>query len=352
MTSRQRLLASMRFEKVDRVPVAPFGLGRLDANSSMAKELIEKTDPFIDCGVAGDYFFGADCETESRREGDTVVTIRRTPLGDLRQVYRYTEITSACIEHYLKTPEDAEKFLSIPYVAPPVDASEFHALKKEIGEQGLVLVTVCDAVMLPATLLSPDDFCLWWADHPDLMTELTAIGSKRVNDWTRRLCEAGVDAFRVVGGEYASVQLGPGGLDRLVLEQDRELVDIIHSFGGIVLYHNHGPVMRYLSRFAHIGMDVLDPLEAPPWGDADLRAARAECGERVAFAGNLDDMEILEKLPAQQVRQLALERLEAAGDRGFILGGTSSGTYTEKAARNFIEMVAVAELFASGAHRV
>ena len=53
MTSRQRLLAAMRFEKVDRVPVAPFTLGALDPDSETAAELIRKTDPFITTGRCG-----------------------------------------------------------------------------------------------------------------------------------------------------------------------------------------------------------------------------------------------------------------------------------------------------------
>lgn len=343
MTSRERLLAAMRFEKVDRTPVAPFGLGKLAPDSPMAAELIAKVDPFIQSGVPGDIYYGADCHHEALTEGDVTTVIIKTPLGDLTQRTQVTPITSATIEFPVKTLQDAEKYLSIEYVAPEVDASAFLKRKAEIGEQGLVLAGVPDAVVLPACLLSPEDFCLWWADHPELMTKLTNLFAARVNDWIDRLCKAGVDAFRVIGGEYASVQLGPAGFDALVVEQDRELIDIIHRHGGIAYYHNHGPVMRFLTRFREIGMDALDPMEAPPWGDADLRQARAVCGDRVAFVGNLDDMEVMEKLPFHEIAPMAIERLEAAGHRGFILGGTASGTYTEKAARNFIALVEVAE---------
>jgi len=338
MTSRQRLLAAIRFEKVDRVPVAPFTLGSLPEDSDIAKELIRKTDPFIQAGIPGSPFWGAGAEAAVVEEGDTVTRTWTTPLGPLTQKHRRTEVTSADVEFLLKTPEDAERFLSVNYVPCDVDASAFHARKREIGEEGLVLAPIPDAVLLPATLLSPTDFCLWWLDYPDLLTELNSVASRRINDWARRLCEAGVDAFRIVGGEYASVELGPKGFDALVLEQDRELVHIMHSYGAIVYYHNHGPVMNYLSRFCDIGMDALDPLEAPPWGDADLRQARAACGQNVAFVGNLDDMEIIDKLPADEVIAIARERLDAAGDRGFILGGTASGTYTERGARNFIAL--------------
>ena len=321
------------------MPVAPFGLGHLPKGSDIMAELIARTDPFIEAGVPGSVFFGADCQISTEVNGDTTTITYATPRGELTQKHRSTGVTSACVEFPVKTPEDAERFLSIGYAAPRVDVSGFLARKQEIGEDGLVLCCIPDAVCLPASLLSPGDFCFWWADYPDLMTEITNVGARRVNDWVDRLGKAGVDAFRIVGGEYASVQLGPAGFDALVLRQDMELVRIIHSHDGIAYYHNHGPVMAYASRFAEIGMDALDPLEAPPWGDADLRKARRACGNKVAFVGNLDDMEVIDKLPAASVVAIALERLDAAGDRGFILGGTASGTYTEAAARNFIAIV-------------
>ena len=338
MTSRERLLAAMRFEKTDRVPVASFGLGALADDSEMAKEVIARIDPFIQAAVPGDIHYGTGCPTEAVREGNVRTVIRRTPLGDLTDRMQWTDITSAKIEFPVKTLEDVEKYLSIEYIAPEVDVTPFLKRKAEIGDEGLVLVPIPDAVVLPAELLSPEVFSLWWMDHPDLMVKLTSLFSARMNDWVDRLCKAGVDGFRIVGGEYASVQLGPAGFDALVVEQDKELIDIIHRHGGIAYYHNHGPVMRYMTKFREIGMDALDPLEAPPWGDADLRQARAACGDKVAFVGNLDDMEVLEKLDFEEIRPMALERIEAAGDRGFILGGTASGSWTDKAARNFIAL--------------
>lgn len=328
----------MRFEEVDRIPVAPYGLGHLDPRSEAASELISATDPFIDAGVPGDIYYGTGCACEISSDGATATYVHKTPLGDLTERVQWTDVTSAKIEFPVKSLEDLDKYLSIEYVAPSVDASAFLDRKRQIGEEGLVLTGIPDAVVLPATLLSPELFSLWWADYPDVMLMLTNLFATRVNDWVDRLCKAGADGFRIIGGEYASVQLGPAGFDALVLEQDKELVEIIHRHGAIAYYHNHGPVMRFAGRFAEIGMDALDPLEAPPWGDADLLQARAICGERVAFVGNLDDMEVIEKLAFEEISPMAIERIKAAGPRGFILGGTASGSYTEKGARNFIAL--------------
>jgi hypothetical protein len=89
-------------------------------------------------------------------------------------------------------------------------------------------------------------------------------------------------------------------------------------------------------------MDAADCFEAPPWGDCDLVAAKQALHGRVCMVGNLDDMEVIDKLDTATVVQIARERVGQAGPDGFVLGGTASGTYTERAARNFIAMAAMA----------
>jgi len=345
MTSRERILAAMRFEKVDRVPVSPWGFAKIGLDSPLGEELLRKTDIVADTGVGGDPILGGAARRISEQLGDTTVTVLRTPKGDLTSRFRRTEITGATVEFFLKEPDDIEKVLSIPYEPPNLDPSNYFRLRERIGDEGLAMVGMGNGVAIPASWFSPEGFCLAWADAPDLVEKLTAVATERLIAWVERLCEMGVQVFRIVGGEYASVQLGPDGFKRLCVPYDRELVRAIHRHGAIAHYHNHGPVMRFLEDFAEIGMDSLDPLEAPPWGDADLREARRRLGDRVCFLGNLDDMEIVNRLPTEEVLAIARERLDAAGDRGLLLGGTSSGIYAEPGARNFI---AIAEMIARG----
>ncbi len=54
-------------------------------------------------------------------------------------------------------------------------------------------------------------------------------------------------------------------------------------------------------------------------------------------------MEVLDKWDTDAVMELGRQRIEEAGTTGFILGGTASGTYTEKAAKNFVALVEVAK---------
>ena len=110
MTSRERILTAIRCEKPDRVPVSPFGLGKLDPNGSDAAELIAKTDPFITAGIGGNSFMGERFQTESRQEGNDTVTTIITPKGNLTQRYRRTDITGCTVEFPCKNADDVEKY--------------------------------------------------------------------------------------------------------------------------------------------------------------------------------------------------------------------------------------------------
>ena len=346
MTSRERLMTAFRREKPDRVPVGPFTLGALKWESEAARELIRVADPMVDVG-AGDALLGKNPPLETRVEGDKTYSVLHTPKGDLTRMRQRTSITSATMEFYCKTPEDAEKWLSIPYTPPDLNLASYEDAKRFVGEEAVVMIGLPDGICLPADTFSPADFSLLWADAPDVMRKLVRVATDRINAFVERLCNAGVDCFRIVGGEYASVQLGPAAFKELVVDYDSETVDIMHRHDAIAYFHNHGPMKRYYDLMPQIGIDAIDPLEAPPWGDCELAEAKARMGSRICLVGNLDDMEVLEKYEWSEIETIATQRLLAAGPDGFVLGGTASGTFTERGAEMFCRMVAISEAMAN-----
>jgi len=341
LTSRQRLLCAIGLGTPDRVPVAPSQFGCLDPDSSLAQELIEHTDFIHLVGCGGDPYLGAAAQLDTRTEGNRTITTYQTPYGPLESVVERTGVTAARREFPCKSYADAEKILAIPYEPPEADATDYHHWDEKIGEQGVVLVSIVDGICWAADLFSPQDFCLMWMEARDLMVELTEVATQRLCHFYRQLCEAGVELFRIIGGEYVSVQLGPEAFQQLVVEPDRRLTQVIHDHHGIAYFHNHGPITRYYDQLLQIGIDAVDPLEAPPWGDCDIAEAKDRIGSKICLVGNLDDMEILGKYPTEKVLAMGRELIEKAGPDGFILAGTASGTYTEHAARNFL---ALAEL--------
>ncbi|MBC7286690.1 MAG: hypothetical protein H5T86_01320 [Armatimonadetes bacterium] len=352
MSSRDRILCAFECGTPDRVPVSPFTLGRLNPEDAFTWEFIRRVDPLIDVGLAGGSpFFGTGVQQEVRQQGDMTEVIIHTPCGGLRSVYKRTQRTTGHIVFPCKTADDVERLLSIPYEPPDPDPTQFMNWRDRVGDEGLVLAGIGNALCWAAEMFSPQDFCLLWADAPDAMIEMTRVANERLCQWVDAACRKGVDAFRIVGGEYASTQLGPRAFDLLCRQPDRELVRVIKSHGAWAYYHNHGPIMDYLDMIVDIAPHALDPLEAPPWGDCDMAAAKAKLKGRVCIVGNLDDMEIVEKRPLEEVKDMARQLLEQAGPDGFCLGGTASGTYTEVAARKFMALVELAEEYARSGPR-
>ncbi len=381
MTSRQRMLAAIHHERPDRVPVSPWGLGRIPPDGALAAELIARTDPWLEVGLGCDPVGGAALEVTEQRMGDPVRKrvapigagydprggagcnalsrpatggeeqsvgrlLRRvihTPGRDLVSVWTTTEHTTACTEPFCKSIADIEILLSIPYVRPHPDASAYFSRRQRIGEEGLVVLSVEDGLCYPFDMLGAEYCCYLWAAQPDVVRRMVERAALRTLDVVEEACRSGVDCFRVVGGEYATQLMGPRGWSELVAPFDGPLVEMIHSYGGIVHYHNHGNVRRFLQDLMRLGIDSLDPIEQPPYGDTPMEEAAALIGRQVCLVGGLDDMEVLETRPREEVLERGAELLDRVSSAGYMLGGTSSGIYGEQAARNFIALVEIAE---------
>ena len=119
-------------------------------------------------------------KTESVQDGSDTITTIFTPKGNLTQRYRRTDITGYTVEFPCKNAEDVEKYMSIPYETSEPNVEQFFARREEIGDEALVMGSIGDAICLPATILSPIDMCLLWADEPDLMVQVIQTISERL----------------------------------------------------------------------------------------------------------------------------------------------------------------------------
>jgi uroporphyrinogen-III decarboxylase len=345
MTSRERMLAAIHHAPVDRVPVAPWGLGRIPPDSALGRELVARTDPWLEIGTGCNVLGGAAFPMEEQRVGNTLRRVLHTPGRDLTAVYTTTAQTTACTEYYCKTLADIEALLAIPYVPPHPDVAAFYAFKSRVGQDGMAVMGIGDGLCFPNDMLGTEYCSLLWASEPDVIRTLVATAAERAFCVMEEACRGGVDCVRIVGGEYATQLMGRRAWDELVVPYDKPLVDMIHAYGGVVHYHNHGFMKRWLEDIAALGIDSLDPIEQRPYGDIEMPEALARIGDQVCLVGGLDDMEVLEIRPRDEVLRLATALLQQTGTRNYMLAGTSSGIYGEAAARNFIALVDVAERY-------
>jgi len=188
MTSRERLLTAYRCQEPDGVPIMVRGVHAWDEDWTASqhpsyKPVIEAVDEYCDYQVGwgpGDIVVSPgdrDRYSSTINKGDDwdeVITTLDTPKGPL--VSRYLNSNRGLpgmeMEHYVKTLEDVERILSIPFDASGVDYSGFFERDRQIGDHGLVLGWVNTPIFMVGPLLGSELLALWSIDHRDVILNL------------------------------------------------------------------------------------------------------------------------------------------------------------------------------------
>jgi len=134
MNTEQRVLAALRRQPLDRVPVFiylnPYADDGFAKDPSYA-ELMAATRQYAD--VIHDWYYptgtfctAAELLTDIRDQGNGVTEhVVHTPRGPLTSQSANDWRGGGTIKHWIETEEDARRFLSIPYVAPVVISLPF-----------------------------------------------------------------------------------------------------------------------------------------------------------------------------------------------------------------------------------
>jgi len=313
MTSRERLLALIHDQPVDRCGVCTythdgFNNPRLRQEPSCADimPLIDaETEIFLGWGprVEDNVFLSTSPEvsiTDDRRAEDDHTLIRstlHTPRGDLHSVCVTHEgvATTWRVEHYLKTDEDIERFLSMPYVRPRVQDNDLAAALARIGDRGLVEIGMGDPICWVADLFEFGEFTVRaWRETANFRRLLDMM-APRIYDWLDGVLALGIRdvTFRLCGPEYASEPyLNPALFRELVIQYDLPIARKIHDAGCYLRLHSHGRLANVLDYLMELEPDLLEPVEGPPSGDITIGEVARRVGRDCVLMGNLEPREL------------------------------------------------------------
>ena len=362
MTSRERLMAAMRREEPDRMPIYIRGVGvtspnwRENLRHPSYLPLYEAVEKYCDWehgwgGGSGVFLSATDqvrsySETRPSKDEDFVIHERvlETPKGPLKAAsFSSTKGKPGMAdEYYIKDREDAEKFLSIPYVPLKPDVSSFFSENRRIGDRGIVIVSLgADPIYWIQQIMGSELLAIWSIEERELLTEMVEMMFQRCYDFVKYLVKSGVGpVFGSAGQELATPPLlSPDDFREFVVKYDKPLIDLVHEHGGLVHVHCHGNLDAVLEDFVEMGVDCLNPIEPPPVGSLTLAEAKELINGRMTLDGGVQngDNDLLE--PDEMVK--VVEETVAMGKPGgcFILGQTSSPTtwpvLSEKHIANF-----------------
>jgi hypothetical protein len=336
----------LRDRRLDIIPACTYGVDRYShpwmADDPSFARLLEFTD-------ARDYIFAvhlsyyasfgltdalwvsdpALVERTAQRDAHASHTELRlhTPRGDLTARYTENDGVRTVWRHDLliKSDDDMDRFLVAPFAARPPDVAAFEAARAALGDRGLMEIEIPDPLCLVVENMRYEDFMVRTISHPAKIDALLERATELIYAWLEGLLQAGFGpVFRIFGPEYAAPPvMSLKSYRKYVTAYDRPLVDLIHRYGGYARYHCHGPVRRLLDDFLSLGVDLIDPCEAPPSGDITLRELADRVGKAAVLMGNIQ-LDDIERAPAEEIDRLVAEAVDAAGGRApFILCTTA-----------------------------
>ena len=360
MTGRERILATIRGEQIDRLAISPFLYHNAvyemfgyepDVMGGYYDFFYPKDfDPISKCVDYCDYF-GFDMlhmlgtpwrvydvalpahnwDPTLTETGDNNVRRREvtiaTPDGQLRQtenVMRSSKhlVVSAIDDYIINSPADFELFRKY---APSADVLDYTAVtqsREATGDKGLCCPIIHGAFNMLSTFRKLDDVLMDPYIDEGLYREMIDFFADWVAERAVRMVQAGADCVEI-GGNMAGSGVGPTFFQEYVKPYEQRIIDAIHRAGAYVVYHNCGDAAKIMHLYNDMNIDVLGYLTPPPFGDVDLDEALAVLRPDMAIRGNIDQVEFLIKATPQEIDERVRAVVEKAGARGrFILSTT------------------------------
>ncbi len=349
MTPRERMVAAIKNQKPDRVPVAPdistMIPARLtgkpwfkifvDNNPPLWKAYIDAVDHF---GIDGWFIYGDMGFKSSYSSSSSVEYSRKTPdrwvIGYKGEIggdpYRY-EVTnyiadSPTTTHKIfKDLEKDWKLIKKSY-APPVgyDLSIWNEQRKALGEKGAFGITV---VYPGLHYWYSADFdggiekiTYDYYDKHDLIMELRAVHEKRSMKEMEMVLDQKPD-FILLGGSGTITLQSPAIARELTLPTIKILTRMAKEAGVPTMLHSCGKEKALVKMCAEeTDLTCINPLEVPPQGDCDLGEIKQMYGKKLAMMGNLHTTSVMLLGSYDDVVAASRDAIDAAGkEGGFIL---------------------------------
>ena len=344
MNHRDRALAAMRGEPVDRVPFIArmdlwYGYHHNRGTLPHPYENASLWDMQRDLGI-GIFGFGAwDISfyrlqqhgmelTKSEHDGLTT-TIYRTPFGDLtcrdRIVAELKEAagTGARIEYPFKTESDfdALQYL-VEHTAVVENFEAYQRFVDSIGVDGLALPFSghLAAHQLMLNFMGYQTFYCEMADHPSQMEKVIAAltaQQRQILALAARCPAAAIEA----GGNYDESMTPPPIFDRLFAPFYREARATLDAAGKILVVHGDGEMKILRERLVTCGVQVVEALTPQPMTSIDVRDTRRIFADRVCLWGALASIIVTDVFNDEECERYMADLFAAVspGQR-FILG--------------------------------
>ncbi len=351
MTSRERIIASLKREEVDYVPCMPTWWGEGAEGFEWAKSSWDEYLGKIIEELGLDAFFSFSIPSTrhprtvervwvEHSAGERFPLIHKeidTPKGKLKAVVRKTDdypyekdITFLSdfnspryIKPWIENIQDVEKF-SYLYL-PPDDKilkksnEEFSELR-QLAEKWQVPIIGFGGYSLSAAicLMGAQNAVLSSIDNPEIIEGLLDIFHSAQRKIIEIMLDWGVEIILRYGWYDTTDLWSPNQYKKWVIPHLKEDINLTHSKEGLFIYEACTGIKPLLPFFKQLEFDCLMEFE-PVLGQLSIEELKKELGDKKTFWGGLSAPMHIGRGTPQETREAVRRSFTCFGHRGFIL---------------------------------
>ena len=336
MTRRERLLAALRGQEVDRIPWSPcmdgyytsslpeqgYDMDLIETMRFLRSDIMERHVPIVKEEVKG-------LSIREVVRGDTITYEYVTPIGILTEERKRSGRTIYRSRHLLRSVEHLKTYQYIvenTTYGPRFD--EFLARDRFIGQDGLATPSgnLTPIQSLLQHLMGVEGVVYALADHPNEMNELLEVMHEQNLESYRLLAESPAHVVFTYEDTSTTV-MSPAMYLSYSAPQLDEYADILHQGGKVFITHMCGKLKGF-ARLVGAGlMDGIDSLCPPTTGDLWAHEAREIWGEEKVIIGGIEPPALVWMSVEETTRYVTDVLNQMAPGRAFILSTGDAVAY-------------------------
>ena len=304
MNRRQRVLAAINHQQVDRLPTDMWATEEVTQKLYAHFAVDNRVDLYDRLGIDGIFGIGPEHIGPAPLKGDDYWE-DAWHMGYRKQVYA-TGTYGEQVYFPLAKAETIDDLKAFPWPSP--DDYDYSVIPQRAAEYPDRAISCGYAAVF------------YWHNKlrgleqslmdPLLKPEFTHYLLTRVCDffveYHRRCFEAGrgcIDITQVTDdfGSQHGLLISPAVFEEFYRMPMQRGIDLARSYGVTVFHHDDGDLRALLPRLTGMGIQILNPIQ---WrcGDWDLAALKRDFGKQLCFHGGVDNQETLPFGTADDVR--------------------------------------------------
>ena len=346
MTSYERVMKSLNFQKPDRPPLNFFGTPEVWANMKRHLHVETNEDVHILLGSDMRYvsarYVGPDRFVGNSGFGDggtDVWGIQWKPVSN--QFATYHEIARHPLAELTRLKEIQE------YTWPSPDWFDVSHLKEEISrindrERRAIVYSTGNFFETPWYMRSMERFLMDFVECPEIAEYLMMKATSFYKELSIRAIEASEGMIDIVWsasdvGMQTGLMMSPEIWRRYIKPWHRELIVPFKKMGLKTRYHSDGSLIPIIEDLIEMGLDLLDPIQPKAKGmDADNLYRMF--GGRISFYGGIDTQDLLPHGKPEDIEKEVLRYIRTLGADGGYVAAASNAIQPDVPVENILAM--------------